>query len=93
MTCLHACFLKSLLGRLNGPKHEAPWPKLTPFFPRTGPQVTYPLVSGVRLCWELKEPEGLKGLDHYQCFFCSPFYGRACRWAMVGELKPKGPNP
>ena len=19
---------------------------------------------------------------------CSPFYGRACRWAMLGELKP-----
>ena len=23
---------------------------------------------------------------------CSPFYGRACRWAMLGELKPKGPK-
>ena len=23
--------------------------------------------------------------------YCSPFYGRACRWAMLGELKPKGP--
>ena len=45
MTCLHACFLKSLLGRLNGPKHEALWPKLTPFFPRTVPQVTYPLAA------------------------------------------------
>jgi hypothetical protein len=23
---------------------------------------------------------------------CSPFYGRACRWAMLGELKPNGPK-
>ena len=23
---------------------------------------------------------------------CSPFYRRACRWAMLGELKPKGPK-
>ena len=23
-------------------------------------------------------------------FLCSPFYGRACCWAMLGELKPKG---
>ena len=43
MICLLACFLKSLLGRLNGLKHEAPWPNLTPFSPRTVPQVTYPL--------------------------------------------------
>ena len=26
------------------------------------------------------------------CFLSSPFYGRACRWAMLGELKPKGPK-
>ena len=25
-------------------------------------------------------------------FLCSPFYGRACRWAMLGESKPKGPK-
>ena len=25
-------------------------------------------------------------------FRCSPFYGRACRWAMLGELKPEGPQ-
>ena len=25
-------------------------------------------------------------------FICSPFYGRACRWAMLGESKPQGPN-
>ena len=25
-----------------------------------------------------------------KCFICSRFYGRACRWAMLGELKPKG---
>ena len=23
---------------------------------------------------------------------CSPFYGRTCRWAILGELKPKGPK-
>jgi len=23
----------------------------------------------------------------HKCFLCSPFYGRACRWAMVGEIK------
>ena len=28
----------------------------------------------------------------HKCFPCSPFYGRACRWAMLGELKPKGPK-
>ena len=28
----------------------------------------------------------------HKCFLCSPFYGRACRWAMLGELKPKGPK-
>jgi len=44
MTSLNACFLKSFLGRLNGLKHEAPGPNLTPLFPRTVPQVTYPLV-------------------------------------------------
>ena len=27
-----------------------------------------------------------------KCFRCSPFYGRACRWAVLGELKPKGPE-
>ena len=21
-----------------------------------------------------------------KCFFCSPFYGRACRWAMLGAI-------
>ena len=28
----------------------------------------------------------------HKCFLCSPFYGRACRWAMLGELIPKGPE-
>ena len=27
-----------------------------------------------------------------KCFLCSPFYGRACRWAVLGELKSKGPK-
>jgi hypothetical protein len=29
----------------------------------------------------------LKAIRKQKCFFCSPFYGRACRWAMVGEIK------
>jgi len=27
-----------------------------------------------------------------KCFLYSPFYGKACRWAMLGELKPEGPK-
>ena len=27
-----------------------------------------------------------------KCFICSPFHGRACRWAMLGASKPKGPK-
>ena len=34
----------------------------------------------------------LNAIRKQKCFLCSPFYGRACRWAMVGELKPKGPK-
>ena len=30
--------------------------------------------------------------QHSTSYSCSPFYGRACRWAMLGELKPKGPK-
>ena len=26
----------------------------------------------------------------HKCVLCSPFYGRKCRWAILGELKPKG---
>ena len=26
------------------------------------------------------------------CFICSPLHGRACRWAMLGKLKTKGPK-
>ena len=29
----------------------------------------------------------MRGKDEF-----SPFYGRACRWAMLGELKPRGPE-
>ena len=25
-------------------------------------------------------------------FLCSPFYEKACRWAMLDELKPQGPK-
>ena len=35
---------------------------------------------GVRLCWALSKPRGLKWL------------ARACRWAMLGGLKPKRPD-
>ena len=34
----------------------------------------------------------LNAIRKQNCFICSPFYGRACRWAMLGELKPQGPE-
>jgi len=34
----------------------------------------------------------LNAIRKHKRFLCSPFYGRACRWAMLGELKPKGPK-
>ena len=34
----------------------------------------------------------LNAIRWQKCFICSPFHGRACRWAMLGELKPKGPT-
>ena len=34
----------------------------------------------------------LNAIRKQKCFLCSPLYGRACRWAMVGEIKPKGPD-
>ena len=34
----------------------------------------------------------LNAIRKHKCFLCSPFYGRACRRAMLGELKPKGPK-
>ena len=34
----------------------------------------------------------LNAIRKHNCFLCSPFHGRACRWAMLGELKPKGPK-
>ena len=38
------------------------------------------------------EDEGLRSgelnaIRKQKCFLCSPFYGRACRWAMPGEIK------
>ena len=32
----------------------------------------------------------LNATRKHKCFLCSPFYGRACRWAMVGEINPNG---
>ena len=29
----------------------------------------------------------LNAIRKQECFLCSPFYGRACRWAMLGEIK------
>ena len=49
----------------------------------------YRTISGVRLSWKLERPKGPEGP---KCFLCSPFYGKACRWAKLGELKPKGPK-
>jgi hypothetical protein len=34
----------------------------------------------------------LNAIRKHKCFLRSPFYGRACRWAMLGELKPEGPK-
>ena len=34
----------------------------------------------------------LNAIPKHKCFPCSPFYVRACRWAMLGELKPNGPQ-
>ena len=41
-------------------------------------------------CFEGGQRSTSTGRD--KCFLCSPFYGRACRWAMLGELNPKGPS-
>ena len=30
---------------------------------------------------------GVNAIREQKCFHCSPFYGRACRWAMLGEIK------
>ena len=46
-----------------------------------------PTFTGIAL------PSGDGIADRKQkCFLCGPFYGRACRRAMLGELKPKGPK-
>ena len=34
----------------------------------------------------------LNAIPRHKCFRCSPLYGGACRWAMLGELKPNGPK-
>ena len=34
----------------------------------------------------------LNAIRKHKCFPCGPFHGKACRWAMLGELKPKGPK-
>ena len=34
----------------------------------------------------------LRAIRKQKYFICSLFYGRACRWAMLGESKPKGPS-
>ena len=31
---------------------------------------------------------GKSSVRKQKCFHCSPFYGRACRWAILGALKP-----
>ena len=42
---------------------------------------------------DLKATEGeLNAIRKHKCVLFSPFYGRTCRWAMLGELKPKGPT-
>ena len=34
----------------------------------------------------------LNTIRKQKCFICSPFYGRACRWAMLGCIKARGPK-
>ena len=29
----------------------------------------------------------LNAIRKHKCFLCSPFHGRACGWAMLGEIK------
>ena len=29
----------------------------------------------------------LNAIRKHKCFLCSPFYGKACRWAMLGDLQ------
>ena len=29
----------------------------------------------------------LNAIRKQKCFICSPFYGRACHWAMLGEIQ------
>jgi hypothetical protein len=36
----------------------------------------------VGLCWAQSKPKGPEGQK--RCFIRSPFYGRACLWAMLG---------
>ena len=31
-----------------------------------------------------KNLKDLKAIRRHKCFLCSPFYGRACRWAIFG---------
>jgi len=44
----------------------------------------------VAFAWELTEETihlPLGAIRKQKCFICSPFYGTACRWAVLGELK------
>jgi hypothetical protein len=45
--------------------------------------------SSVRLCLELEEPQGPMYIKEASTRLrqTDPFYGRACRWAMLGEIK------
>ena len=73
-------------GRVVGPcweKLKSKGPKSFPYGLSVGLDVIrkeawsfYRTISGVHLCWELDGPEGPKG---------PRTYGRACRWATVGE--------
>jgi len=46
-----------------------------------------PILSPTNMHWRAKrDPKA------YVVSLSSPFYGRECRWAMLGEFKPKGPK-
>ena len=73
--------IKADLGLVRVSEHGSDVEYLHP------PQQSHPLSP-------LHEPlhGQLNAIRKYKCFLCNPFYGRACRRAMLGELKPKGPK-
>ena len=51
------------------------------------PQQSHPVHLYTSLC-----TGKVNAIRKHKCLLCSPFYGRAFRWAILGELRPKGPK-